>query len=48
MLMATLLGGRPFRYLIFSYDYDQNKYSGPPHSVPETEVRNLYGEREKV
>jgi len=41
-LMASLLGGRPFRYLVFTYDYDQNKYPGPPHCVPETEVRNLY------
>jgi len=41
-LVASLLGDRPFRYLLFAYDYDQAKYPGPPHSVPEKEVRSLY------
>jgi len=41
-LVASLLGDRPFRYLLFAYDYDQAKYPGPPHSVPEKEIRSLY------
>jgi len=41
-VVASLLKDRPFRYLLFAYDYDQTKYPGPPHSVPEKEVRGLY------
>ena len=44
-VVASLLKDRPFRYLLFAYDYDQTKYPGPPHSVPEKEVRSLYGEK---
>ncbi|MBX2823089.1 MAG: hypothetical protein KTR33_00080 [Gammaproteobacteria bacterium] len=30
--------------LLISMDYDQNQMSGPPFSVPDTEIHNLYGE----
>ena len=44
-VVESLLKDRPFRYLLFAYDYDQTKYPGPPHSVPEKEVRTHYGEK---
>lgn len=30
------------KILLITYEYDQSKLSGPPFSVPETEVRDLY------
>ena len=33
------------RILLLAVEYDQSLVSGPPHSVPESEVRSLYGER---
>ena len=32
------------RYLLCAYEYDQGVYPGPPRSVREKEVRELYGE----
>ncbi len=43
-LMKSLLAGRPFRYLLVSYEYDQSVFPGPPRAVPEAEVRKLFGE----
>lgn len=34
--------------LLVTIEYDQNKVSGPPFSVPEAEVQTLYGERCRV
>ena len=32
------------KILLSTIEYDQNKMSGPPHSVPPTEVESLFGE----
>eukprot|EP00041_Stephanoeca_diplocostata_P031424 m.978382 g.978382 ORF g.978382 m.978382 type:complete len:294 (-) comp23956_c1_seq20:1827-2708(-) len=32
------------RILLVTFEYDQDKVSGPPHSIPEAEVRRLYTE----
>ena len=32
-----------FRYLLDTYDYDQELYPGPPHSVKIEEIQKLYG-----
>lgn len=34
--------------LLMALEYDQSLASGPPHSVPEAEIRRLYGERCRV
>lgn len=31
------------QYLLITYEYDQSKLEGPPFSVPESEVQELYG-----
>ena len=31
-----------FTYLLASLEYDQNAMKGPPYSVPDTEVRELF------
>jgi thiopurine S-methyltransferase len=36
------------RMLLLTLEYDQERVAGPPHSVPEDEVRALYGARCKV
>lgn len=33
------------KYLLIAYEYDQSKMSGPPFSVPETEIRELFEDR---
>lgn len=40
--MLSLLGEK-FKYLIDTYDYDQELYPGPPHSVRMEEIQKLYG-----
>jgi len=37
--------GRVLRVLLITLDYDQSEMSGPPFSVKEEEVRNLFGRR---
>lgn len=32
-----------FKYLMDTYDYDQELYPGPPHSVRMDEIQRLYG-----
>lgn len=41
--LSQLCGGAP--QLLISYDYDQSQTDGPPFSVPESEIRRLYGSR---
>ena len=41
--MSRLLSGRPFRYLISGYEYDQSEYPGPPRSVPRPELQEIFG-----
>lgn len=31
------------RYLLITFEYDQNRKEGPPFCVPESEIRKLYG-----
>lgn len=40
--MMSLLGSN-CRYLLDSYEYDQNLYPGPPHSVSFNEIQSHYG-----
>ena len=40
--LATLLQPSGARIFLISMDYDENKMKGPPFSVPETEVRDLF------
>lgn len=40
--MISLLDDN-FKYLLDTYDYDQDLYPGPPHSVQMEEIQNLYG-----
>lgn len=41
--LMTLTNGAP--QLLICFDYDQSRMDGPPFSVSETEIRELYGNR---
>ncbi|CAF0916760.1 unnamed protein product [Brachionus calyciflorus] len=46
--IQTLFSGQNLRYLLDTYDYDQELYPGPPHSVRMDEVKKLYGLKYKI
>jgi thiopurine S-methyltransferase len=45
LLQVLKVGGR---YLLITYEYDQTQMSGPPFSVDEREVRELFGQNFKI
>ncbi len=38
----------PLREILVTFEYDQKLAEGPPHSVPENEVRSLYSKAKKI
>ena len=47
-MRALSVGSPTLTYLLVTFEYDQSIAAGPPFSVPESEVRSLYGAHFKI